>query len=162
MTRNNRRAGLRGFAYFRRGYRTYMAILIGILNVSTTTYFLLIDSVPSLGNLFGSFEVYVISLIGVGLPLIIFVGWIHFKRLGAHSTDLSTFAKAQPYFYKYRPGFELVFGEAFLALHRLNLKIVNKEKLTPDEIEEVKSIEKKLENLIKGGYAGNPPPGVIT
>ena len=153
--------GIRVFSYFKKGYHSYMLLLVGLLNVLTSTYFLLIDQVSILGNIFTSFELYVVIIIGIGFPTLILVGWTHFRRSGLYSQDLVTYMKNHPYFYKYRFGHDRLVGDIHYTLYQLNLKIANKEKLTPDEINNIKSLEQRIENLLKGGHEGNPPPGVI-
>lgn len=153
--------GIRVFAYFRIGYGSYMLLLTGVLNVLTSTYFLLIEQIPILRNIFTSFELYIIVIVGIGFPMLVLIGWVHFRKSGIYSQNLITYMKNQPYFYKYRFGHDRLVGDIHYTLYQLNLKIANKEKLTLDEINYIESLERRIENLLKGGHEGNPPSGVI-
>ena len=80
-----KRNAFKTFFYFRIGYATYLAFFIGITNLLTTSYFLSLKKIPEIINIFPTFEIYVITVIAVGIPLVIFVGWLHFKRAGTYS-----------------------------------------------------------------------------
>lgn len=157
-----KKTAFRNFFYFRIGYATYLAMFIGIVNILTTSYFLAIQQIPGILNVFPTFESYIIFAIIVGIPTIVFVGWLHFKRVGTFSAEAAIYAQAHPYNYKLFPGYhEKVYGPAYLAILKLNIKKIKGEKLTEEEILHVKKLEDQLETLIQGGYVGNPPKGVL-
>ena len=81
------RNAFRGFFYFRIGYAIYFAMMIGVINILTTTYFLAIDKIPSLLIIFQSCEIYLMTVLGTGLPIIVFVGWIHRKRIVTYEAE---------------------------------------------------------------------------
>lgn len=150
------------FFYFRIGYATYLAFAIGIINLLTTSYFLAIKKVPEIMKIFPTFEIYIITIIAIGIPLVTFVGWLHFKRIGTYSAEAAIGQQAFPYNFKYQPGYNKeVFGPAYLEILRINKKKLTGEKLTEDDLKRIKELEEKLENLIDGGYVGNPPKGVL-
>lgn len=156
------RRGLRLFFYFRQGYGIYLALLIGVANVFTSTYFLAVERIPFIKSVFPTFEVYVITLILIGLPVISIFGWFHYKKAGTYSAELSIAQQNHVYNYKWLPGYHKeVFSHAYLAIFRATLKRVKSEKLSDEEIENMKNIEKKLQDLIDGGIAGNPPKGAF-
>ena len=157
-----RRKALGGFFYFRLGYATYLAMVIGIINILTTSYFLAIQNVPTILDVFPSFESYVVFVIIIGFPIVTFIGWLHFKRVGTFSAEAAVYAQAMPYNYKLDPGYQKeVYGPAYLAILRLNIKRATGEKLTEEEIKNIKHLEKELSKLIDGGYVGKPPKGVL-
>lgn len=150
------------FFYFRIGYATYFALFIGIINILTTSYFLAIKKIPHIVNIFPTFEIYVITIISIGIPLVTLVGWIHFKKIGTFSAESEISQQAHPYNFKYQPGYnKQVFGPAYLEILKLNRKKIIGEKLTDNELFRIKEIEKDLEKLINGGYVGNPPKGTM-
>ena len=156
------RKGLKIFYYFRLGYATYLALAIGIINILTSTYFLAIESVPILKSLFPSFESYVITAILIGIPVIGISGWFHYKRAGTYSAEISLGYQNDPYSYRWLPGYhQEVYGPSYLAILRANVKRVRGEKLTDDEINNMKKLEEQLTKLINGGYVGNPPKGAF-
>ena len=137
-------------------------MFVGIINVFTTSYFLAIKNVPVILEIFPRFEIYVIIIILIGIPLVTFVGWLHFKRIGTYSAEASAYQKAYPFNYKLQSGYNKeVFGPAYLIILKLNMKKVTGEKLSKDEEKEILHLESLLRKLIEGGYVGNPPKGVL-
>ena len=152
----------KSFFYFRIGYATYFALFVGIINILTTSYFLAITKIPLIVNIFPTFEIYVITVISVGIPLVTLIGWIHFKKIGTFSAESEIGQQAQPYNFKYQPGYnKQVFGPAYLEILKINRKKITGEKLTENDLIRIKQIEKDLEKLINGGYVGNPPKGTM-
>ena len=72
--------GFRGWYYFRMGWSTYFAFIFAAINTLTVTYYLAIEKVPSLVFIFPSFFQYVLILSGIGIPLLVLIGYAHFKR----------------------------------------------------------------------------------
>jgi len=156
------RKGLRVFFYFRLGYAVYLALMIGVINVLTSTYFLAIEKVPVIKSIFPTFEIYILTAIAMGIPIIAFSGWFHYKRAGTYSAELSIAQQNHVYNYKWLPGYHKeVFSHAYLAIFRATIKRVKSEKFTDNEIKNMKKIQKDLQNLIDGKHAGNPPKGAF-
>jgi len=156
------RNAFRGFFYFRTGYAIYFAMMIGVINILTTTYFLAIDKIPSLQIIFPSFEIYLMIVLGTGLPIIVLAGWIHLKRIGTYAAEQNVSAEVQPYNYKLLPGYNKeVIGPFYLQLVRLYIKSAKGQTLNGEEIQKIKSLENSIRNLIEGGYAGKPPKGAF-
>ncbi len=159
---NSRSKTLKSFFYIRTGYTIYLAMFVGVINVLTTSYFLSIKNIPVILDIFPTFEIYVLSLIFIAIPIITFVGWVHFKRIGTYSVEAATYQKAYPYNYKLQPGYNKeVFGPAYLAILRLNMKKITDEKLTEAEEKEIMNLESLLIKLIEGGHVGQPPKGAL-
>lgn len=160
MTR--KKQGFRGFYYFRTGYVTYFTMIVGLINVLSSTYFLAIKKVPLILTLFPTFGHYVTFCIVVGIPLVIVVGWLHLKKIGTYAAEADISNEASPYNFKLVPGYlKEVYGPAYLAILRINIKKAKGEKLTHQEIMEIKNIEEQIQKLIDGGYAGQPPKGAL-
>lgn len=160
MTKKNK--GFRGFYYFRTGYVTYFTMIVGLINVLSSTYFLAIKKIPWMLILFPTFNNYVIFCIVIGIPLVIVVGWLHLKKVGTYAAEADISNEAAPYNFKFIPGYSKeVFGPAYLTILRINIKKTKGEKLTPEEILEIQNLEKQLQKLIDGGYVGNPPRGAL-
>ena len=157
-----KRIGLRGFSYFRRGYVIYFTLIIGVINVLTTTYFLAAQKIPAVLIIFPTFEIYVIFILLVGLPIVTISGWLHFKKVGTFSAEASINEEVNPFNYQLFPGFyKEVYGPAYLAILQINIKRMKGEKLTDEELTKIKNIEDQLTKLIEGGYVGHPPRGVF-
>ena len=128
------------------------------INVLTVTYFLAIENYPVLQAIFPTFGHYIIIIVGIGVPLLVLVGYFHYKRSQAYAAEADINIEANPYWYKIPPGWnkEVVFP-LYLNMINLMLKMSKNEKLAPDEIEKMSDIQKSLSNLIDGGYVGKPP-----
>lgn len=147
----------RGWFYFRMGWSTYFAFIFAAINTLVTTYYLAIKDVPSLKLLFPSFAAYVGIITAIGIPLLIGIGYVHFKRSPAYSAETDISAESNPYYYKLPPGYTIeVLYPLFQTLTNLLLKIANNQKLTELELQEIQELQKKIDILIKGGHVGNP------
>jgi hypothetical protein len=154
--------GFRLFYYFRIGYGTYLAMFIGVANVLTTTYFLAGKKIPWVQQVFPNFESYIAFCIAIGVPIVVIVGWLHFKRMGTYTQEVAISYQYSPYNYKFQPGYNReVFAPAYLAILQLNIKRMKGEKLSHEELENILSLETKLKALMEGGFVGSPPKGVL-
>ena len=123
----------------------------------TVTYFLAVENYPVLDILFPSFLHYVSTAVVIGVPMLVLVGYIHYKRSAAFSAEADINVEAYPYWYKLPPGWnkEVVFP-LYLQMINLMIKISKNEKLSTDETKEMSDIQKSLSTLIEGGYIGKP------
>ena len=123
----------------------------------TVTYFLAVENYPVLDTLFPSFLHYVFIAVVIGVPMLVLVGYIHYKRSAAFSAEADINVEAYPYWYKLPPGWnkEVVFP-LYLQMINLMIKISKNEKLSTDETKEMSNIQKSLSSLIEGGYVGKP------
>jgi len=112
-----RNLGFRSWYYFRTGWSTYFAFILAALNTLTVTYFLAIDNYPSLKTIFPSFELYVIIIVSIGIPMLVTIGYIHFKRTHAFKSEIDVLIESNPYQKR-----NTVNGELNL---KLNLKIIS-------------------------------------
>ena len=80
--------GFRSWYYFRTGWSTYFAFILAAINTLTVTYFLAIDNYPALKAVFPSFEQYIVIIVTIGIPLLIFTGYLHFKRTQAFKSEI--------------------------------------------------------------------------
>ena len=152
-----KRLPFRVWYYFRQGWALYFAFVLSAVNTLTVTYYLAIEKIPSLQTVFPSFAIYVIFAVLIGIPLLVLVGYIHFKKSPAYGSEQDVTQESFPYNYKLPPGWwrEAVMP-SFLEILRLNVKLLNKETLTDEEKKEIKDSQEKLEKLIDGGYVGHP------
>jgi len=121
------------------------------------TYYLAIENIPSLKEVFPSFVIYLVFMAGIGIPLLVAVGYAHFKRIPAYQSETDIAIESSPYYYKVPPGYWIeVFIPLYLSLSKQLVKISKNEKLTDKELEEIENIQKKLDILSKGGYIGKP------
>lgn len=147
----------RAWYYFRTGYVTYLAFIVTSLNTMVTVYYLAIRNVPDLDFIFPSFTVWVLFVVTAVTPLGVLLGWLHLKRSPAYRSELEVGVEANPYYYKLPPGYwKEALAPVMLELLRLNIKVLNKETLTDQEMKSLVELQKKMELLINGGYLGEP------
>ena len=144
--------------YFRTGYGTYLTFLLGYASTLITVYYLAIKNMPDLLSIFPHFADFLILGTVIGIPVSVFIGWLHFKRTPAWTAELDISVEANPYNYKVTPGYwREVFTPTFLALLRQNRKILAANNLLSNEEEQaITELEKKLEILSSGGFVGQP------
>ena len=88
--------GFRGWFYFRMGWSTYFAFILAAINTLTVTYFLAIDNYPILNTIFPSFEIYVLIITSIGIPLLIFIGYSHYKKTKAFRSEVDVLLETNP------------------------------------------------------------------
>jgi hypothetical protein len=148
----------RAWYYFRQGWSTYFAFIFAAINTLVITYYLAIDKIPVLLVLFPSFIHYVTIMTFIGIPLLVVIGYIHYKKTAAFSSEAEVIVESNPFHYKLpKEGWnaEVVFP-FYLALSELMIKWSKNEKLADDDIKNIQELQEKMGRLIKGGFVGNP------
>ena len=144
MARNN--LVFRSWFYFRMGWATYFAFILAAINTLTVTYFLAIDNYPSLKSVFPSFEIYILIIVSVGIPLLIAIGYAHFKRTQAFKSEIDVMIESNPYQRRNTVNNEINL-RVNLQLMKLLTKLVNDEKLDTSESENLKKLIKTYEEF---------------
>ena len=138
----------RAWIYFRTGWSTYFAFILAAINTLTVTYFLAIDNYPSLKLIFPSFEVYIIIIVTIGIPLLISIGYAHFKRTQAFKSEIDVQIESNPYQRRNTVNNEINL-RLNLQLLKLLTKLVNKEDLDDKEDKELKELLSTYEEFTK-------------
>lgn len=147
----------RAWFYFRMGYSVYLSFILAAVNVMVTVYYLAISNIEDLSSVFPDFTSWAITVILIGTPLAVFIGWMHLKRSPAYRSEMDVSVESNPYYYKLPPGYwKDALVPALLETMKLNIKLLNKEVLTETEIKQLKELQRKLELLIDGGRLGSP------
>ena len=133
----------RAWFYFRQGYGLYFAFLLAGINTLTLTYFLAIENYPLLKDVFPSFVHYVIILVGIGVPVLVTVGYIHYKRSPAYRSETGIMQETNPYARR-----NLVNSEMNLQINLEVLKIIIKlsrnEKIEKTQMDRILEIKDEL------------------
>ena len=137
--------GFRGWFYFRMGWSTYFVFILAAINTLTVTYFLAIDNYPLLKDIFPSFEQYVVIMACIGIPLLVGVGYAHFKKTLAYKSEMDIYVESNPYLSRNTVNADLTL-KLDLKLISLLLKMSTGEKIDKNEIDE---IEKLHGNILK-------------
>ena len=142
----------RSWFYLRTGYAVYLSFILAAINVIVTVYYLAINNIEGLKVVFPNFATWAITITTIGIPLSIFIGWLHLKRSPAYSSELDVSVEANPYYYKLPPGYwRDALVPVLLETMKLNIKLLNKETLSETEIGTLNELQKKLQHLIDVG-----------
>ena len=125
--------GYRAWFYFRNGWSTYFAFIFAAVNTLTVTYFLAIERYPFLNEIFPTFPHYIIIICMIGVPILILIGYVHFKRSSAYRSEADISIEVNPYFRRILLNTELMVP-FHLKITELLLKLSQNEKLVKSEI----------------------------
>ena len=139
--------GFRGWFYFRMGWSTYFAFILAAINTLTVTYFLAIDNYPALNIIFPSFEIYILIITSIGIPLLIMIGYVHFKKTRAFRSEVDILLESNPIIRR-----NTVNTDVNL---RFNLKLINlilklsKNTISEEELKDIEKIQNEVTDLVK-------------
>ena len=140
--------GFRGWFYFRTGWATYFAFIVAAVNALTVTFFLAIEEYPSLSVIFPTFFHYVVIVVGIGVPVLVLVGYIHYKRSKSFRAEQDVLIETSPHFRRILQNTEVLLP-SYQKITELMIKLSENKKLTDKELEEVSELQKLLNNHIK-------------
>ena len=89
--------GFRAWFYFRQGWSTYFAFIFAAVNTLTVTYYLAIENYPFLKTIFPSFEQYILIVVLIGIPLLVLVGYAHYKKTPSYRAEADVWVESNPY-----------------------------------------------------------------
>ena len=133
----------RGWWYFRQGWSNYFTFLMAAVNTLTVTYFLAIERYPVLVALFPNFIQYVLIVASIGIPLLVLVGYAHWKRSSARKAEVDIFYEVNPYIVRIITNTEMVV-QMNLKLNQHILKLNQGQKLSEQEINDLSQLQEKL------------------
>lgn len=137
----------RAWFYFRQGWSMYFAFLFAAINTLTVTYYLAIEQLPTLKQIFPSFPFYVITVAVVGIPLLVTVGYIHYKKSPAFKAEAAINVEANPYVKRMMDNVEIMLKSQLKTTEALT-KIIKNEKLTEKELTDLDKLTKELSDAI--------------
>ena len=129
----------RSWFYFRVGYSTYLSFVLAAINTLVTTYYLAIEKAPSLKAVFPSFAIYVMVATAIGIPALIIIGYVHYKRSKAFHAENDILVESNPYQRRTIVNADIIL-QLMIKSIELNLKFSKNEKLTEDEIKELSDL----------------------
>jgi hypothetical protein len=109
--------GFRFWFYFRSGWSSYFAFILAALNTLTVTYYLAIEKYPVLQTVFPNFLQYILIVVSIGIPLLILVGYAHWKKTPAYRSEADIWMESNPYQARMLVNSEM--------LMQLNLKLID-------------------------------------
>ena len=139
--------GFSGWFYFRTGWATYFAFIVAAINALTVTFFLAIENYPSLSVIFPTFFHYIVIVAGIGVPVLVLVGYVHFKKIKAYRAEQDVLIETSPHIRRILQNTEVLLP-SYVKLTELMIKLSENKKLTDKELEEVAKLQQKLNEHI--------------
>ena len=143
----NRNLGFRGWFYFRQGWSTYFAFIFAAINTMVVTYYLAIENIPILKEIFPTFYAYLLVTSIVGIPLLIFTGYIHFKRTQAYRAESDIAFESNPFMLRTLTNTEILV-KLNLQLIDNFLKQLKNGTVSEDTLDELEKTKKELEKFV--------------
>ncbi len=137
----------RAWFYFRNGWSMYFAFIFAAINTLTVTYYLAIDEIPFLLDFFPSFGHYVAVSVFLGIPILVIIGFIHFKRSPAYRSESTINIEVNPFVRRSLINSEINLELNLIILNLLS-KLSNNEKLSEDELNTIQKSKNELDNFI--------------
>ena len=138
----------RGWFYFRQGWSVYFAFILAAINTLTVTYFLAIERFPPLQAIFPTFLHYILILVFTGVPILVIIGYAHYKRTTAFKAEADIYVEANPHFRRLIINTELLL-HSYSQITELLLKLSNNEKLSKEEMEKLSTLKKEINEHMK-------------
>ena len=130
------------------GWSTYFVFILAAINTLTVTYFLAIDNYPSLKSVFPSFEVYIVIIVTIGIPLLVIIGYSHYKRTVAFKSEVDVIMESNPYQRRNIVNISLII-DSIIMTNELLIKLSKKENPTDEEFEILNKKMKEISELVK-------------
>ena len=135
--------GFRAWFYFRQGWSVYFAFIFAAINMLTVTYFLAIENYPTLKEVFPTFEQYILITVIIGVPLLVSIGYAHYKKTPSFRAEADIWMESNPYQARVLVNSELTL-ELNMKMTDLLLKLSSKQEVKEEEMNEIKALQKKL------------------
>ena len=134
--------------YFRIGWSQYFAFIFAAINTLTVTYFLAIDNYPILQSIFPTFIHYIAIVVLIGFPILLLIGYSHFKRTEGFKAEADVSMESNPHMKRILDNSEKIL-ELNFQITELLLKIGNKGKIEDEEMKNIENLQKELREYIK-------------
>ena len=142
-----RNLAFRGWFYFRTGWATYFAFVVAAINALTVTYFLAVENYPALNSIFPTFFHYVAIVGGLGVPLLILVGYIHFKKSKSFKAEQDVLIETSPHIRRILVNTEILLP-SYVKLLELVVKLSQNEKLSDNDMNQISKLKNELDEHI--------------
>jgi hypothetical protein len=105
------------------------------INVLTVTYFLAIENYPILQAIFPTFAHYILTMAGIGVPLLVVVGYVHYKRSQAFTAEADISLEVNRYLAR-----NIVNSELNLKINTMIIKLFLKKYASDSLLDQDKKI----------------------
>jgi hypothetical protein len=126
----------------------YFAFVLSAVNTLTVTYYLAVEKVPFLVEIFPTFIHYVLIFVAIGVPILVITGYAHFKRTSARKAEVDISVETNPYMIRTLVNSEYIL-KLNLILSNTLLKIQSDQKLSETEIKQISDIQNELSSFME-------------
>lgn len=137
----------RSWFYFRTGWSTYFAFVLAAINTLTVTYYLAIEKIPYLKEIFPTFAAYLLAATAIGIPLLTIIGYAHYKRSSSFKSEADITMESNPHLLRLLKNTETVLPY-YIEILELLLRLSKNEKLNDVEIEKISKLKNELKEYI--------------
>ena len=137
----------RSWFYFRTGWSTYFAFILGAVNTLTVTYYLAIEKAPFLKEIFPTFISYVAIATVIVIPVLTAIGYVHFKKSNSYKAEADIGVEANPHFLRLIQNTEAILP-FYIEILELLTKLSQNEKLTDEEINRISKLKMELKDYM--------------
>ena len=141
-----RNLGFRAWFYFRNGWSLYFAFIFAAINTLTVTFYLAIEKYPDINWMFPTFFHYIVIVCGMGITLLIIVGYVHYKRTAARKAEVDISYETDAYKARTLVNTEIAIRLNMKLLDMIT-KISKKQELSDEEYQELERLREKLETF---------------
>ena len=138
-----RNLGFRAWFYFRNGWSLYFAFIFAAINTLTVTFYLAIEKYPDINWMFPTFFHYIVVVCGLGVPLLIIVGYVHYKRTAARKAEVDISYETDAYKARTLVNTEIAITLNMKLLDMI-MKISKKQELSAEDYQELEELREKL------------------
>lgn len=138
-----RNRGFRAWFYFRNGWSLYFAFIFAAINTLTVTYYLAVEKYPDLNWIFPTFFHYIAIIVATGVPLLILIGYVHYKRTAARKAEVDISYETDAYKARTLVNTEISM-QLNLKLIDVLMKFSKNEKISDENYEEIKKLYNDL------------------
>ena len=138
-----RNSGFRAWFYFRNGWSLYFAFVFAAINTLTVTFYLAIEKYPDINWMFPTFFHYIVIVCSIGIPLLITVGYVHYKRTAARKAEVDISYETDAYKARTLVNTEIAITLNMKLLDMI-MKISKKQELSAEDYQELERLREKL------------------
>ena len=138
-----RNIGFRAWFYFRNGWSLYFAFVFAAINTLTVTFYLAIEKYPDINWMFPTFFHYIVIVCSIGIPLLITVGYVHYKRTAARKAEVDISYETDAYKARTLVNTEIAITLNMKLLDMI-MKISKKQELSAEDYQELERLRDKL------------------
>lgn len=94
-------------------------------------------------NFFPTFALYIVTIAGILIPLLVVIGYVHMKRSVAYKAEADIYTESNPHMKRMLINTDMILNIQ-VELSKIMIKIAENEKLSKEEIDKINLLQKQL------------------